>query len=75
MLKGRSRARQESIIILAHQIEAMARQKKLKPVADYLGRRRRRRGTDEGIIPMIETMRAKGLVTVSEIPKGDANGG
>lgn len=35
-MRGRARGNRERIIILAHQVEAMARQKRLKPLEKYL---------------------------------------
>jgi len=73
-MAGRSKANRENIIILAHQVEAMARQKKLRPIVDYLGRSSRVVGTDEAVIPMLQAMAAKGLVAIREIPKGGLDG-
>ncbi|GLV22010.1 hypothetical protein TomMM35A_18630 [Sphingobium sp. TomMM35A] len=35
-MRGRAKGNQERIIVLAHQIEIMARQKSLRPVKHYL---------------------------------------
>lgn len=60
---GRSRGTQERIIVLAHQVEAMARQKKLKPLAKYLkpGKGKKKGANDNGaVIAMFEELAAKG---------------
>jgi len=36
-MRGRSNGEREKTIILAHQIEAMAREKRLRPIDHYLG--------------------------------------
>lgn len=42
ILEARQRGETERLVALAHQVEAMARQKKLKPLDDYLKPIRRR---------------------------------
>lgn len=63
VMRGRSRGLQERIIVLAHQIEAMARQTKLKPLAKYLkpAKSKKKAGDDNSaVIAMFEELAAKG---------------
>lgn len=58
-MKGSARGRRERTIVLAHQIEAMARQKRLKPVEQYLRQKKRARGTDGRAV--IDMLKRKGV--------------
>lgn len=70
MTKGRSKARIENIITLAHQIETMSRQgKKLKSLDHYLKTTTKTQGTDEGVFAALKMAEAKGLVTITERAK------
>lgn len=57
---GRSRGNQERIIALAHQIEAMSRQKSLKPLSKYLepAKPTRKAGAGE-VLEMFKRLKAK----------------
>lgn len=60
-MKGRIRGNRDRIIILAHQIEAMARQKKLKPVNQYFRQTKRAKRTDSpAVIDMLRRMKRDG---------------
>ncbi|QAY77925.1 hypothetical protein [Sphingosinicella sp. BN140058] len=59
---ARIKGQRERIITLAHQIEAMARQKKLNPLAKYLQHKKRAHGGgDAAVVGMLEDLRAKGM--------------
>jgi len=51
-LRGRAKGDAERLIILAHQTEAMARQKRLQPLAFYLKPMRRRAGPAQLVAQM-----------------------
>jgi hypothetical protein len=61
-MRGRARGERERTIILAHQIEAMAREKRLKPLAKYLDQAKpKQAGSDNfAVIAMFEELAAKG---------------
>jgi hypothetical protein len=67
VLKGRFKAKREETITLAHQSEAMARVKRLRPLDHYLSQRKRIPGTDPSLFPMLEALQAKGMVTIREV--------
>lgn len=60
-MRGRARGHQERIITLAHQVEAMARQKVLKPVAHYLPKAKppTRGGAERSILTMLKAKLAQ----------------
>ncbi len=66
VMRGRSKAAREDVIILAHQIEAMARQKKLKKLDEYLGTTKGDRGDDAALFAALERAALAGLVTITE---------
>ncbi len=51
---------------MAHQIETMARQKKLRSVSDYLKPVEKSNATDARIFAALKLAEAKGLVTIRE---------
>jgi hypothetical protein len=61
-MRGRAKGEQERMIILAHQIEAMAREKRLKPIAQYLkGDKKKPRSDAKDMIAMMKRIKAKGV--------------
>ena len=60
VLGGRAKGNQERILALAHQTEAMARQKTLRPLAHYLNPPKRSQGSAKSMIAMLRRIKAKG---------------
>lgn len=71
VLRGRLKGERERTIVLAHQIEAMARQQKLKPVESYLKQKTRAVKSAAGaVVDMLKGMKAKGAgVTIKRIAR------
>ncbi|QHD68225.1 hypothetical protein GS397_15015 [Sphingobium yanoikuyae] len=54
-MEGRATAERERTIVLAHQIEAMAREERLRPVDHYLNRAKRTdTGQGGGLLAMLQ---------------------
>ncbi|MFX4083652.1 hypothetical protein ACKU27_00960 [Sphingobium yanoikuyae] len=64
-MRGRARGHQERIIILAHQIEIMARQKTLKAVKHYLPKEEKaaKPSGTRGLVEMFKRIKARQAVT------------
>jgi hypothetical protein len=61
-MRGRSRGHQERAVILAHQIETMARQKTLKPIKHYLPKPSKKKKKTEGasmVLAMFQRMKKR----------------
>ena len=59
-MRGRSLGHQERLIALAHQIEVMARQKNLKPLAKYMAPEKPARKSGAGdVLAMAKRLKAK----------------
>jgi len=56
-MRGRSRGNKERIILLAHQVEAMARQKILRDAAYYI-KKSEARSNQDGAMSVLAMMRA-----------------
>ena len=63
-MRGRARGHQERIVILAHQIESMARQKTLKAIKHYLPKEKKGGKIDGAskVLAMFERMKARGAI-------------
>lgn len=59
-MRGRAKGNQERIIVLAHQTELFAREKRLKPISSYLRRLAPSVPQNAEVISMFERMAAKG---------------
>lgn len=59
-MRGRDKADRERTITLAHQIEAMAREKRLKPLKSYLTKNQGKKSDNNAVIAMFEELAAKG---------------
>lgn len=69
-MRGRDRADHDRIITLAHQIEAMAREKRLKPLKKYLSRNTGKRDDNMAVIAMFEALAANGgNVTIRRVDR------
>lgn len=58
-MRGRSQGSQERIILLAHQIEGMARQKVLKPVDRYLAKKAAKSDGASAVLAMMKRMQER----------------
>jgi hypothetical protein len=59
-MTGRDRGNYERIVALAHQVEAMARQKTLKPLAAYLAKpKAKKAGGASEVLAMLTRMKKK----------------
>ena len=59
-MQGRASGNQERIIILAHQVESMARQERLKPVRHYLPKAQAQKPDGaKNVLAMLRAMKEK----------------
>lgn len=74
-MNGRAEGRRVETIALAHQIEVMARTKRLKPLAKYLRRPDRSKTDNSAVIDMFEELAAKGgpvrIRRVTRVPESE----
>jgi hypothetical protein len=68
-MRGRAKGNQERIIVLAHQTEMMAREKRLRSLKSYLRRAAAPTSRNDDVIEMLERMAARNCgVVITEIP-------
>lgn len=68
-MRGRRKAQREQTITLAHQIEAMARQKRLRSLSAYLKGDERPGANNAAVIAMFDQLAKNGAVKVRRVQR------
>lgn len=72
VMRGRRKGIRDQTIALAHQVEAMAREKRLKPLKDYLETGTRKPAGNAAVIAMFDELAKQGVVKVRRIQRNVA---